>query len=253
MFSEREITGKKVLVTGGASGIGLCCVRLIAGMGARVAIIHLPEDPLAKDTIGDLTRNGLDVLSCPADVGESSAEPAIAHAIDRLGGLDCLINSAGVALAREPIPFSDLDALSDEFWQQMLSVNLLGAFRCARAAAPALRAAKGAIVNVSSASGEGKRGTSIPYSVSKGGLVTLTRCLAKALAPEVRVNAVAPGFIDTPMTADRGTEYRADVARKCLLQRVGTAEEVAEAIVFLCFGGGFMTGEVLTIDGGRSF
>ena len=253
MFSKKRISGRRVLVTGGTSGIGLSCVHLLAQKGARVAVNHLPEDPLSESTIADLAEAGFDVFSCPADVGEGIAEAAIAEAIERLGGLDWLINNAGIGLVRDPIPFSDLDALSDDFWQKILSVNLLGAFRCARAAAPALRAAKGAIVNVSSASAEGKRGTSIPYSVSKGGLVTLTRCLAKALAPEVRVNAVAPGFIDTPMTADRGTEYRDDVARQCLLKRVGTAEEVAETIVFLCLGGGFITGEVVTIDGGRSF
>ncbi|MBL6945522.1 MAG: SDR family oxidoreductase [Rhodospirillales bacterium] len=247
------MTGRKVLVTGGASGIGLSCVRLLAGMGARVALNHLPEDPIAKDALGELTDAGLDVFSCPADVGEDSVETAVTEAIDRLGGLDWLINNAGVGLVKKPIPFSDLDALSEDFWQQMLSVNLLGAFRCSRAAAPALREAKGAIVNVSSASAEGKRGTSIPYSVSKGGLITLTRCLAKALAPEVRVNAVAPGFIDTPMTEQRGPQYRDAIAQECLLKCVGSADEVAETIVFLCAGGGFMTGEVLTIDGGRSF
>jgi 3-oxoacyl-[acyl-carrier protein] reductase len=253
LFSENGISGRKVLVTGGASGIGLGCVRLLAGMGATIAINHLPEDPQAEQTVAELAEAGLDVFSCPADVSDASVEVAVTDAIERLGGLDWLINNAGVGLVREPIPFSDLDALSDEFWDKMLSINLLGAFRCARAAAPALRASKGAIVNVSSASAEGKRGTSIPYSVSKGGLVTLTRCLAKALAPQVRVNAVAPGFIDTPMTTERGTEYRDDVAQQCLLKRVGTADEIAEAITFLCLGGGFITGEVLTIDGGRSF
>jgi 3-oxoacyl-[acyl-carrier protein] reductase len=188
-----------------------------------------------------------------ADIGEPAAEAAIGSAIREIGRLDWLINNAGVGLVKAPIPFSDLDALSEGFWQQMMSVNLYGAFRCARVAAPALREARGAIVNVASASAEGKRGTSIPYSVSKGAVVTLTRCLAKALAPDVRVNAVAPGFIDTPMTAERGGAYRADVAKQCLLQRVGTSEEVAEAIVFLCVGASFMTGEVITIDGGRSF
>ncbi len=253
MFSESAIAGRKVLVTGGASGIGLACVRLLAAKGARVAINHLPNDSQAEMSVTRLADTGADVFSCPADVGDVAVEAAVADAIDRLDGLDWLINNAGVGLVREPIPFADLDALSEEFWGTILSVNLLGAFRCARAAAPALREAGGAIVNVSSASAEGKRGTSIPYSVSKGGLVTLTRSLAKALAPQVRVNAVAPGFIETPMTEQRDAQYRDSVAQDCLLKRVGTANEVAETIVFLCSAGGFMTGEVITIDGGRSF
>ena len=250
----RDLTGRTALVTGGGSGIGLATTRLLAGLGATVAVNHLPGDAGALKAIEEMASDGLDVRDAPGDIGDrSSVEAMVATALCDLGRLDWLVNNAGGGFVKDPIPFERLDGLSDAFWQQMLSVNLLGAFHCARAAAPALRESRGAIINVASLAASGRSGTSIPYSVTKGGLVTLTHCLAKALAPKVRVNAVAPGFIDTPMTAQRGSAHRTQVAKKCLMQRAGTAEEVAEVIAFLCLGAGFITGEVITIDGGRGY
>ena len=126
----------------------------------------------------------------------------VASAIDALGRLDFLVNNAGTPATPTPIPFSDLDALTEEFWSTILTTNLIGPFRCAHAAVPALKAARGAICNTASIAGVMGSGSSIPYATSKAGLINLTRSLARTLAPEIRVNAVAPGFVDSPWNKD---------------------------------------------------
>src|SRR5262249_59149628 len=123
--------------------------------------------------------------------------------IEKLGRLDSLINSAGTPATTEPIEFTDLDAMTEDFWQTILMTNLIGPFRCAHAAASALKASRGAIVNTTSVAGLGVRGSSVAYGASKAGLVNLTKNLARALAPEVRVNAVAPGLVHSPSTTPR--------------------------------------------------
>jgi 3-oxoacyl-[acyl-carrier protein] reductase len=173
-------------------------------------------------------------------------------ALDRLGRLDGLINNAGTTLTTGPIPFGDLDAMSEEFWSGMLSTNLIGPFRCARAAAPALREAKGAIVNTASVAGLGLRGSSIAYAASKAGLINLTRSLARALAPEVRVNAIAPGLVDTPLTRTWPNERKQATLDRTLLARLATPADIAEAMLFLVAGASYMTGQTIVLDGGAT-
>lgn len=249
-----DLSGHTVLVTGGASGIGLATVRLFASMGATVAMNHLPDDERAGPAIKALRNEGYRIVDAPADIsGREAAGAMVKEAVDELGHLDWLVSNAGVSLVKDPLPFCELDALTDDFWQGIMSVNLLGAFYCARAAAAALRESKGAIVNVSSSSHDGKSGTSIPYGVSKGALTSMTRSMAKALAPEVRVNSIAPGFVETPMTAARGPEYRERAKGIRLLKRVAPPEEIAQVILFLCVGATFITGEQIAVDGGRGY
>ena len=136
-----DLAGRRVLVTGGASGIGLATVELLASCGARVALNHLAADPRGEAECARLRRQGLDVIAAPGDVADPAGSAALVQgALDRLGGLDILVNNAGTPGAPRPIAFADLDAMTEEFWQSLLSTNLLGPFRCARAAAPALRA-----------------------------------------------------------------------------------------------------------------
>ena len=215
-----DLAGKSVLVTGGISGIGLAAVELFGRCGARVAVNYLPADGRAKAVLERAHRAaGLDVVAAPGNVAvPGEAERMVAAAVSELGRLDYLINNAGTPASALPVDIKDLDRLDEAFWQAILSTNLLGPFRCAHAAAPALIAARGAIVNTASVAGLDQPGSSIAYGASKAGLINLTKNLARALAPEVRVNAVAPGLVASPWTQDwpRGTaaeDARQDRAR----------------------------------------
>jgi 3-oxoacyl-[acyl-carrier protein] reductase len=249
-----DLKGKTALVTGGASGIGLATVELFAQCGATVAINHLADDPRGTAEIRRLTALGHSVISAPGDVSAASdAEAMVQRAIDKLGRLDILINNAGTSGTTAPIDFKDLGKMTEEFWQAILSTNLVGPFRCAHAAATALKAAKGAIVNTASVAGLGAVGSSIAYGASKAALINMTRNLARALAPEVRVNAVAPGLVDSPWTKSWPEEKKRGLVDKTLIPRMVTPADIAEAMLFLAAGGAMVTGQTLTVDGGMSW
>ncbi len=246
-----DLRGKTALITGGASGIGLATVELFLSCGARVALAHLPADPRGPKEIERLQSHGWDVIGAPGDVSRpGEAEAMVRAAVAQLGGLDILVNNAGTPGTSTPIAFADLDAMNEAFWQTILSTNLIGPFRCSHAAAPALKASRGAIVNTASVAGLGRVGSSIAYGASKAGLVNLTRSLAVALAPEVRVNAVAPGFVDSPWTQDWPVERKRDYAGMSLLKRACTPADIAAAILFLAAGSAMVNGHTLPVDGG---
>ena len=191
----------------------------------------------------------MEAVALQADVASNASVVAmVEQAAAALGRVDYLVNSAGTTVF---VDHPDLDALTEAAWQRVMGVNLVGAFYATRACAPHMRAAgAGAVVNVSSVAGITGAGSSIPYAASKGALNTMTRSLARALAPEVRVNAVAPGIIDTRWVDDR-REFLDAAVEKTPLRRAAVAEDIAESVIHL-LQSTFTTGEVLVIDGGIS-
>ncbi|MFC7477694.1 SDR family NAD(P)-dependent oxidoreductase [Dankookia sp. GCM10030260] len=246
-----ELTGRTALVTGGASGIGLALVTQLARNGARVAINHLAEDARGPEQVEKLRAEGLDVISAPGNVGDAAdGVRMVEQAVADLGRLDFLANNAGTPGSRTSIAPKELDRITDELWDTLLQVNLVGVFRCTKAAAPALRAAKGAVVNTASIAGLGSVGSSMAYGATKAGVVSLTKNLARALAPEVRVNAVAPGAVDSSWMIEWSNEQRSGSIDKALLKRRCTTDDLAEVMLFLLAGAAMVTGQTVTVDGG---
>lgn len=247
----QDLRGRAALVTGGASGIGLATARMLAARGCAVAVNALPGDPRGARAVAALRAAGATAVEAPGDVADPAGSAAlVAGAVGALGRLDYLVNNAGTPATRRQVPPAELDAITDAMWEQVLGVNLVGVFRCARAAAPALAEAGGAIVNVASIAGLGSVGSSLAYGASKAGVVDLTRNLARGLAPRVRVNAVAPGAVDSDWMVEWTEERRRASAEVALLRRRCTPDDVAEVIVFLLTGAAMVTGQTVTVDGG---
>jgi len=252
-----ELSGRVALVTGGAGGIGGACVRRLAKAGiSGVAIHYRKSRNEAEDLAAEIKRGGVKALALQADVQiDPQVRALIGEIQDHCGRLDILINNAGVT---HWVKLSDLDGLTDQIWDEILDVNVKGAFRCARAAQKLLEANQGMIVNVSSISGVLAPSTisSLAYGTAKAALIYMTRGLAVAMAPKVRVNCVAPAFTDTPwMSQHFGTDYPQVIAKASAgfpLQRIATPDDIAGAILGLITGGDFVTGQTLIVDGGLS-
>lgn len=246
-----DLAGKAALVTGAASGIGFATARMLVQNGATVAVNHLPDDKRGIEAVQRLIAEGGTAISAPGDVGKTGeAERMIDAALGQLGRLDLLVNNAGTPGTKRRIEPRELDLITEEFWQTLLSVNLLGVFRCAKAAAPALKATHGAIVNTASIAGLGRAGSSLAYSATKAGVVSLTQNLARALGPEVRVNAIAPGAVDSAWMVDWTDEERRQSIERAVLKRRCQPEDLAEVILFLGFGAAMVTGQTIVADGG---
>jgi 3-oxoacyl-[acyl-carrier protein] reductase len=246
-----DLKGKAALVTGGASGIGLATVTMLAENGCRVAINHLADDARGPEQVTTLRNRGFDVIGAPGNVGDAAdCERMVTKAVADLGRLDFLANNAGTPGTRTSIPPQALDRITEELWETVLQVNLLGVFRCAKAAAPALRAARGAVVNTASIAGLNSAGSSMAYGATKAGVISLTKNLARSLAPEVRVNAVAPGAVDSSWQIEWTNEQRSGSIDKALLKRRCTTEDLAEVMVFLLAGAAMVTGQTIVVDGG---
>jgi 3-oxoacyl-[acyl-carrier protein] reductase len=244
--------GKVVLVVGGAGSIGAVSARRFAELGARVAISHrdAPEElAAASDVVKSLPGEGH--IALIADVARTESLKVLRLEIERrFGRLDVLVNAAGFT---KPVPHADLDALDDDLIDRMFAVNWRGQFATIRTFAPLLKASgDGLIVSISSIAGTNGIGSSIAYCAAKAGIDVMTKSLARVLAPEVRVLAVAPGVVDTSFVPGRGADFNAKTTATTPLKRIATADDIASAIVACATQLGFATGTTFVVDGGRS-
>jgi len=244
-MGSMNLDGKVALVTGSSSGIGEAVARALADAGAAVVVNSATSVEAGEKVAASLPR----AAYVQADIGDATGCTALVEAtLDRFGRLDVLVNNAGTT---KVIAHEDLDGATDEIWQRIFDVNVLGAWHLTRAAVPALReSGDGLVVNISSVAGLRPAGSSIPYAVSKAALNHLTVLLARVLGPQIRVNAVAPGLVDTPWTAWWGP-LKDQVAADTPLKRYAQPADVAEAVMGLVRSG-FVTGQVVTVDGGHS-
>ena len=201
--------------------------------------------------MANLRQEGLNAIPAPGSVSDPADGPQmIADAISRLGRLDLLVNNAGTPGVREVVPPARIDLITDELWDTILQTNLIGVFRLSKAAAPALKESRGAIVSVASIAGIHTAGSSLAYGASKAGVINITQNLARGLAPEVRVNAVAPGAVDSSWQIQWDSERVQQSIDQAVLKRRCQPEDLAEVIVFLAFGASMVTGQTIVVDGG---
>lgn len=248
-----DLEGKAALVTGGGTGVGRATALSLARRGCAVAVNYSRSKDDAERTAAEVAALGVRGIAIRADVSQDEDCRRLADTSAReLGRLDVLVQSAGTTSF---IPHRDLDRVTGEDWERIFAVNVRGPFQCARAVRGAMLAAGGgAIVNVSSIAGVAGVGSSIPYCASKAALNNLTLTLARSLAPKIRVNAVAPGFITGRwLEQGLGAGYqpaRGAMERKAPLGKVCAPEDVADAILGLIAGSELVTGQILIVDGG---
>jgi len=245
--------GKKVaLVTGASSGIGRAATTALAAVGFDVAINYSTNEVGAHATVAAAEAQGAATLIVRADVSDDTAVRAMLAAVEqRFGRLDALVNNAGTTTNVAP---KDFDGMTAAEWDRVFAVNVRGTFQVTRAAVPLLRASAGSVVNTASIVGLRPGPQPLPYAASKAAIVNLTRLLALNLGPDIRVNAVAPGWMEGEwmerMLGDRYDDLMGRRARATPLRRVITPEDVAETIVGLIIGNRMVNGETIVIDGG---
>ena len=246
-------TRKVAIVTGSATGIGAASALRLARLGHNVVLNYTTSRAEAEATEADCRAAGAEVATVVGDVSDDTVCRALAAAaLERWGRIDVLVNNAGTT---RYVPFQDLDGVTSEDFDRIFSVNVKSAFQMARAAEAGLRQSRGSVVNLSSHSGLSGYGSSIVYAASKGALNTLTLSLAGVLAPEVRVNAVCPGFVDTRWSARRMTpadydRFRERIRELSMLKHLVSADDVAEAVAWFATGATGVTGQLLVVDAG---
>ena len=244
-----DLKGGTVLVTGGGTGIGRAVALACGRQGANVAVNYHRSRQEAERTVRDLQALEVQAFAVQADVSrDREVRAMVAEVMDRFGSLEVLVNNAGTT---DFVPLENLESLTEQMWDSAFAVNAKGTFFCARAAAPIMRTNGGVIVNIASIAGMIGLGSSIAYCASKAAVISITKSLARGLAPHVRVNAVAPGFVDTRWTAG-WDEFRAGHEASTPLGRVAAPEDVAEVVLSLITSAGFVTGQVVVVDGGRT-
>ncbi len=250
-----DLRGKTAIVTGSAVGVGRETAVQLAKRGANVVINYSRSEDEAQEALGLVEQLGVKALLVKADVSnDEEVRQMVSRTVDELGSVDVLVNNAATT---HFVNFADLEGMKEEMWDRILAVNLKGPFFCSRAAVPAMKdAGQGAIVNIASIAGIKAVGTSIAYAASKAGLINLTIALARVLAPTIRVNCVAPGFIDTRWLrqglGDFYEQAKQRASEQTPLGRVSTPEDIAQVVVGFIEGADFVTGQTTIVDGGSS-
>jgi len=241
--AEKLLHNQVALVTGGAKRLGRAISLALAGAGARVAVNYHTSEKDAAEVVKEIMRQGSEAIAFQADVSRpAEVQKLVAATEKRFGGIDILVNNAGIFARYE------WDKITEADWDRFMNVNLKSQFFCAQAVAPGMkRKGRGKIVNLASLGGLLAWPAFIPYGVSKAGVIHLTRVLARALAPEIQVNAVAPGTIQFP-----GEEPDESYIRRAPLKKTGTADDIAGTVLFLCTQADYITGQVFVVDGGYS-
>ena len=248
-----KVEGKAAIITGGGTGVGRATALKLGRLGCSVLVNYRSSRDEAQQTAEDIGALGVKAVAFQADVADDTAcRATVEAALEAFGRLDVLVNNAGTTRF---IAHTDLEAVQADDWDQIMAVNLRGPFQFARAARAALATdGGGEIVNVSSVAGLRAIGSSIPYCASKAALNNLTLTLARSLAPEIRVNAVAPSFITGRWLKEGlGPAYepvKAAIEEKTPLGRVCDPDDVADAIVGLVTGSDLVTGQILACEGG---
>ncbi len=238
------------LITGGGTGVGRAATLQLAERGFHVAINYSRSAEDAEQTAAAAREKGVKAIPLACDVSiDRQTRQMIERCRAEFGRLDVVVNNAGTT---HFVQHTDLEAMTEDKWDRILAVNLKGPFFVSRAAIPLLRASGGgSIVNVASVAGVAGSGSSIAYAASKGGLITMTKSLAKAFAPDIRVNAVCPGVI-----VSRWLEGHEDMVEAALkitpLKRASSTDDIADVVTFLACDAGMMTGQALIVDGGRT-
>ncbi|MFD2445018.1 SDR family NAD(P)-dependent oxidoreductase [Bacillus sp. CGMCC 1.16607] len=244
-----ELRDKVVIVTGGGTGVGRATALKLADAGAKVVINYSRSEKEAMDVMYEITRKGGTAFSFKANVGiEKEVNEMVSQTVTTFGTVDGLVNNASITAQ---IPLDNLDAVTDEVWDSLFSVNVKGMFHCVKAVVPYMQMQKsGVIVNLGSVAGMTGIGSSIPYAATKAAIHTMTRSLAIALAPYIRVNSISPGAVDTRWWS--GNEKKMyQLAGNLPLNRISTPDDIAESILFQLTQES-ITGQVFTIDNGQT-
>ena len=237
----KALQGQAAIVTGAAKRIGRSLALSLAEAGANVAITYRGSEAEARQTVADMEGFGVEAIALQMDIRvPEQVRSSIEAAARRFGRLDILVNNAG------RYETAALESITVEQWDSMFDTNTRGPFLAAQAAHPWLKAARGRIINIGSLGGMHPWPTHAHYSTSKAALHMLTRTMSRAFAPEISVNCVAPGMI---VNGEVGAEYE-QFARRTPMQRNGTAQDVAAAVLFFATGPHFITGQILSVDGG---
>ncbi|SDX32107.1 3-oxoacyl-[acyl-carrier protein] reductase [Marininema mesophilum] len=244
-----KLKDKVVIVTGGGTGIGRATALKLADAGAKVVINYSRSEKEAVETVNKITQLGGSALVYRANVAiEKEVKDMIDKTVTRFGRVDGLVNNASITAQ---IAMDDLDAVTDEVWDSLFSVNVKGMFHCIKAVVPYMKQQQsGVIINMGSVAGMTGIGSSIPYAATKSAIHTMTRSLAIALAPFIRVNSISPGAVDTRWWAGN-EEKMVQLAGNLPLKRISTPDDIAEAIIFQMTQES-ITGQVFTIDNGQT-
>jgi 3-oxoacyl-[acyl-carrier protein] reductase len=241
------LKGKTALITGAGTGIGRSVALRLAAAGADIAINYSRSKKEALQTQREVEESGVRSLVYKADVADDGEVRAMVRkTIETLGRLDVLVNNAGVTYF---VDHADLEGLKEEYWDRIMAVNVKGMFFCCRAAAGELKKRKGCIINITSVAGLMGLGSSIAYAASKAAAISLTKSLARVMAPEVRVNSIAPGIVLTRWVEGQ-EDHIQRLAQGTPMGRIATAEDVSEVVYALITQAGFVTGQSIVVDGG---